>query len=84
MGGVGVLENEMEKILIYPNPANNEFFIKSELLIKKVEIYSMIGALLLSENNFNEKISVSTLAKGIYMVKIYTDNNTVIQKIVKE
>jgi len=54
------------------------------LRLKKVELYSITGALLLSENNFNEKISLSTLAKGVYMVKVYTDHDTVIQKIVKE
>ena len=81
---VGVGENIAQKTLIYPNPTNSEIYIKSESPIHKVEIYSITGALLLTENNFNKKISVSTLAKGVYMVKIYKDNNTVIHKIVKE
>jgi len=81
---VGIEENNAQKIQIYPNPTNDEIFIKSELQIKKVEVYSMTGALLLSENNFNEKISLSALAKGVYMVKIFTNNDIVIQKIVKE
>jgi len=77
-------ENIVQKIQIYPNPTNDEIFIKSELQIRKVEIYSITGALLISEKNFNEKISLSALPKGIYMVNIYTDNDTIVQKIVKE
>jgi hypothetical protein len=72
------------KINIYPNPTNDDIFIKSEFQITKVEIYSLLGALTLLENNFNEKISVSALSKGIYMLKIYTDNDIFIQKIIKE
>ena len=74
----------VEKFQIYPNPAKDALFIKSDLQIKKVEIYSLTGALLLSENNFNGKISVSSLQEGIYMVKVYTDTDLIISKIVKE
>jgi len=81
---IGIDENRIQKIQIYPNPAHDEIFIKSELPIKKVEIYSTIGALLIREDNFAKKISVSTLLKGVYILKIDTENDTFIQKIVKE
>ncbi|GHT72190.1 hypothetical protein AGMMS50262_00110 [Bacteroidia bacterium] len=47
----------------------------SDLPIKKVEIYTLSGALLLSENNFNEKISVPAFPKGVYLLKVYSDNS---------
>jgi len=49
-----------------------------------VEIYSLTGALLLSENNFNERIPVSNLSQGVYMVMVYTDKGMIVSKIVKE
>jgi len=76
--------SDFTKFKIYPNPTDGEIFIKSELQIKKVEIYSSTGALLLSDNNFNGKISVSKLLKGVYIVKIYTDKSLMVKKIVKE
>ena len=79
-----VQEIESTEFKIYPNPANDEIFIKSDLPIKKVEIYSITGVLLLFENNFNGKISISTLPQGVYMVKIDTDNDVITQKFVKE
>ena len=57
-----VLVNQLQ---IYPNPAKNELFISSELQINKVEIYTITGSLLLSDNNFNGKISVSALPQGV-------------------
>ena len=72
------------QLSIFPNPAQNDIFIKSNLSIEKVEIYSLSGELLMQENNFNEKISVSVLLRGVYLLKIYTDKGLVVSKIVKE
>ncbi|GHU64802.1 hypothetical protein FACS1894123_10060 [Bacteroidia bacterium] len=59
-------------------------FIKSETPIKKVEIYTLSGALLLSENNFNEKISVSALPSGVYLLKVYSGSGVAVSKILKK
>jgi hypothetical protein len=73
-----------QNISVFPNPTKNEIFIKSENTIEKVEIYTLTGALLKQGNNFNEKISVSELPQGIYLLKVYTDKGVAISKIVKE
>ncbi|MDR0873533.1 MAG: T9SS type A sorting domain-containing protein [Prevotellaceae bacterium] len=72
------------QLKIFPNPVKDEIFIKSDLQIQKVEIYSLTGVLLLSENNFNEKLSVSALPAGVYLLKVYTDKGMAVSKIVKE
>jgi len=77
-------ENLAQQIQIYPNPATSEIFIQSELQIEKVEVYSLTGGLLILENNFKEKISVSTLSSGIYFLKIHTKKGLTVRKIVKE
>jgi hypothetical protein len=69
---------------VYPNPAKEEIFIKSDSLIKQVEIYSLTGALLLSCNNFNGKISISALPQGVYLIRVYTNEGVAVSKIVKE
>ncbi len=74
----------VDQLKIFPNPVQNELFIKSDLLIEKVEIYSLTGELLILENNFDEKISVATLPKAIYVLKVYTDRGVSVSKIIKE
>ncbi|MDR0206755.1 MAG: leucine-rich repeat protein [Bacteroidales bacterium] len=69
---------------IYPNPVGRDIFIGTELLIEKVEIYSIAGTLLKVENNFKEKISASDLAKGLYFLKVCTDKGVIVSKFVKE
>jgi|GEM_PF-1691280 len=69
---------------IFPNPAQNELFIQSELQINRVEIYSTTGALMIEENNFAEKISVSALPRGIYLLKVHTNKGVIVSKFIKE
>jgi len=60
-----------------------ELFIKTDLQIERVEIYSITGALLISEK-FKGKISVSTLTQGVYLLKVCTDKGVLIRKFLKE
>ena len=83
-GANSINEIAANQLQIFPNPVKEEIFIKSDLPIDKVEIYSLTGTLLFSESNFSEKISVSALSKGIYLLKVYTDKGVAVSKIVKE
>ena len=74
---------------IYPNPAQNEIFIQSDLHIEKVEIVDFAGRTVethgcASLQNGTVTINISTIPQGVYMVKVYTDNGVAVRKIVKE
>jgi len=83
-GTVGISERVDNKLQIYPNPVQNEIFIKSDFQIERVEIYSITGALLKFDSNFKEKIPVSALPQGIYLLKVYTDKGLKVSKFVKQ
>lgn len=75
----------MSKVELYPNPSTNAFQISVDA--KKVEIYSLTGQLIQTENNCvaNKEINISNLAKGIYIVKITnSDAISVSKKLIKE
>ena len=80
----GIEDNAVQQLQIFPNTANDEIFIKSESPVKKVEIYSITGILLVVESNFVGKKSLSALPQGVYMFKVYMENGVAIRKIVKE
>ncbi|GHT43777.1 hypothetical protein AGMMS49965_18270 [Bacteroidia bacterium] len=72
-----------EKISIFPNPAKDEIFIKSEKPIEKVEILDIAGRVVASTNSTT--VDVATLPQGIYLVKIlFIDRQSTVQKIIKK
>lgn len=69
---------------IYPNPANDFIIINNTDWIKSKTIYSITGQLVKKEANQNEKIDISNLQQGLYLLEIETTNNQkVTKKIVK-
>lgn len=71
----------MEKITLYPNPATDVFTINTAAA--KVEVYSITGQLVktFGSNASYHIYDVSSLSKGIYLVKVTDNSNR--QKTVK-
>ena len=94
LDGVGVInqqnlsagEKEVQRIAIYPNPATNFIKIESENRVDNVEIYSTLGKLVKKYINLSkeQRLEVSELPKGIYMVKINSVKKNYLFKLIKE
>ena len=72
-------------VQIYPNPAENSFFILSEKdAVKRYEIYDMSGRIIKSENTICTKcdINISGIARGNYILNVYFGNQIVGQKLI--
>jgi len=84
LGKVAVEKNASE-LIIYPNPAQTEITIQSPIKIQNIEISNGLGQVV-SKTIFNSKIntlSINTLPKGIYFVKvILEDNSLAIKKLI--
>lgn len=84
---LGIKENAVNsKLLLYPNPANSELNVNfsDSRTIEKISIYNFTGQLVKIFNGNNEKINISDLSSGIYMVKIQTGTETFDRKIIKK
>ncbi|MCL2650556.1 MAG: T9SS type A sorting domain-containing protein [Candidatus Azobacteroides sp.] len=57
-------------------------FIQSESPVEKIKIYNQSGICVLINDNPIEKLDVSSLANGFYLVRIYVDGMPVSKKIV--
>lgn len=69
---------------IYPNPASDVVFIKSDLKITSVEVFESTGKLVLFSAN-TEMIDLSKLSRGLFMLKINYDNqSSVFKKVIKQ
>lgn len=77
--------NDIAFISLYPNPVQNILTIKStkDYIINEVNIFDVTGKRL-SYLYENKSIDISNLNKGIYFIKIKTDQGEFSQKFIKE
>ena len=88
---VGITENTPNnKLSLFPNPATNTLSLNLSQLQKlqnaSLSIYDIQGKQLLHQNINEEQtqIDISSFAKGIYIVKLQTEKETLQSKFVKE
>ncbi len=77
------LDVALDAIVIYPNPSNGTFSINNYNQMYSIEIYSIIGQKIFSEeNNTKSEITIPNIARGTYLVRISTDQDSVIKKLI--
>lgn len=78
---LSTIEHETSVVSLYPNPVKDVLFIDG-LEFTSIEIYDTKSALVY--RGYNQKIDVSELHKGLYLVKINLKDHTYnIKKIIK-
>ena len=82
---LGVENNIMSDISIYPNPAKNQLNIVGLVDNSNITIYDLSGKVM-KEISANNRVScnISDLSSGIYFVKIQNDQESQVVKFVKE
>jgi uncharacterized delta-60 repeat protein len=86
LNGTPILSTEQfenEKIIIYPNPVKETLYI-SHIENTDYEVYDILGKLILKGKTVDNKINVTSLKNGIYILKLKKEKNTINQKFVKE
>ncbi|MDR1811051.1 MAG: T9SS type A sorting domain-containing protein, partial [Prevotella sp.] len=78
----GIDESGIEQIAVYPNPATEILNIAYPFnSIEKLEITDLSGRIIRSERNFSaNKINVTSLVEGLYLLKVTHDGETVVKK----
>ena len=76
------LDNPSEAIAFYfQNPANDFVNITSNSTIDKVEIYNIVGNNVLKSTSTN-RIDISSLPKGVYLLTVYSGTKKSIKKMI--
>jgi hypothetical protein len=79
----GVDEFGSNSFKLFPNPAKTSLFIQSVVEISKINVYSQLGQLILSQDA-NLEIDVTHLNNGLYFVEVETSSGKGIQKFIKQ
>jgi hypothetical protein len=82
-GTLSTSEVSKTKISIFPNPTKGEINIKTDKKIKSSTILDMSGKSVM--NTSSEKVDISSLPKGIYLIKVeFADGSSATEKVIKE
>lgn len=74
-----------DKISVFPNPSNGKFILHSEKTDGSVLIYNAEGEKVFEKTNDGRRVSaidISTLANGIYFLKIRTNEGAGVKKLI--
>lgn len=81
-------ENELDNLVIMPNPAHDVIAVSydGDEALTQLTLLSddgkVVSTRVLSGGGFNEQIEVSTLAKGIYFVRLMGENTLITKKVI--
>ncbi len=70
-----------ESVSMFPNPTTGILNIRNAGENSDIQIYNIMGELVLSANNISRTVDVSDLTEGTYIVKVISKDNVTTQKI---
>ena len=70
-------------IKMYPNPVVDQLNIKTDDIVKSIQIYAVDGKLLKTIIGNTDKVDFRNYPKGSYLMKIETNKSVTSQKIIK-
>ena len=73
-------------VSLFPNPANTQVTIQCNTEIQSIQLMDLEGRVLLSKSVGARNLTVptNTLARGVYLVNVLANGNTVVKKLVVE
>lgn len=80
----GISEIKQGQIKIFPNPVNDFLVVEEKMLNESYWIYDLSGKEIISGKLINNKISVVFLSKGMYFLKISSNQYLQSQKFIKQ
>jgi hypothetical protein len=83
--GINETEHVNEFICVYPNPNRGKFTLTSNSIIQSIVIFDINGRLVYSDSGLiqqiQKEIDLSKYYKGVYLIKIHTNEGIVTKKV---
>jgi hypothetical protein len=82
---IGISENKLQALQIFPNPAKNALTVRSEEAVIEYKIFSSLGQIVGGDdvNSMSFSFNVSNYQQGMYFLHLKTKDGVVIKKILK-
>lgn len=71
---------------VYPNPVNDLLFIENNTntIIQKIIVYDIMGKTVIEQNDKIDQLDFSNITNGLYLVKIISEKEIIVTKIIKK
>ncbi|MNU54503.1 Fungalysin metallopeptidase (M36) [compost metagenome] len=82
----GLQKNKKAQIQVYPNPSNGELTVKhSDSMIQGIELVDLSGKVVYEKavSGYDITIEISSLKKGLYLMKVLSENGYEVIRIEK-
>jgi hypothetical protein len=87
-GTLATQKFDINNVAIYPNPSNGIYNLSyGDVTIKNIEIFDVTGKIIYQQNqlsNSEATIDITNASAGVYFVKISTENQQVVKRIIKK
>ena len=77
---ISLNKNETKSLKVYPNPVKNSIQIVTSDYNQPMRLYSINGALMMSQNQTSVQLDMSALPTGMYFLHVGSD----VLKVIKE
>lgn len=71
------------KVKLYPNPTSDILNVEISEKVTAIEVYDMVGQLVKSGKDGSKSLNLTSLQKGVYVVKVVTESYTHTEKLIK-
>jgi hypothetical protein len=72
---------------LYPNPSNGIIYMNGNTKVSKIDVFNTIGQIVLEKDQIHSEtatLDLSQAAKGIYVVRIFTEKGVYTQRVMKD
>jgi Secretion system C-terminal sorting domain len=82
---MAIKEIPVDNLIVYPNPTSNSIIISSESMLISIEITDLTGRLIYNNCHvLSNQIQIQLQTNGIYILKVRTQEETYVRKLIKE
>ncbi|MAB48844.1 MAG: internalin [Flavobacteriaceae bacterium] len=85
---LSVNDFELNDVVLFPNPVNNQLYIKSKLNIDTIKIFDINGRLIqnktMNDSNVQNEVSVLALKSGVYFIEVYSNGQKEVLRFIKK
>ena len=73
-----------KELKIYPNPIENGFYLPENVTVSEIIISDLQGAVLMKIADFDNYVTISSLASGVYVLQLRTEEGVFKTKLLKK